>query len=206
MIAAKQEAFEESIRLKNQFRNLDEDEIEFLDSVLESTRAKEEAVKKETKEQLDLFRRQQEEADKALLDAAGNESTVAPATAGSPSAEEGQWAVNARKRKRAKEKEVLKGVKLRKSSSTIEQVASPSTETDPVPSIPKSKSNPSNSKPVQKAGQATVKDAVIKTGITLSSTEERSGEKGPSATSSAKPTNGGLPSLGLGDYSSDDES
>ena len=62
--AAKQEAFEESIRSRNQFRSLDEDEVDFLDSVLESTRAKEAEVKKQTTEQLEAFRRQQEEAEK----------------------------------------------------------------------------------------------------------------------------------------------
>ncbi len=120
-VAAKQEAFEESIKLKNQFRNLDEDEIEFLDSVLESTRAKEEAVKRETTEQLDIFRRQQEEADKVILaEGGGTEGGTGETKAASPTAEGSAWAVNARKRKRAKEKEGLKGVKLRKSSSTVE--------------------------------------------------------------------------------------
>lgn len=188
--------------MKNQFRNLDEDEIEFLDSVLESTRAKEEAVKKETKEQLDLFRRQQEEADKALLDAAGNKSTVAPATAGSPPTEEGQWAVNARKRKRAKEKEVLKGVKLRKSSSTSEHVASPSTANHSILFAPNVKSKPSNSKTVPEEHQATAKDANLK----ASAKSRPSVENTSSTASSTKLTNGGLPGLGLGDYSSDDES
>ena len=119
-LAAKEEAFQESIKLKNQFRNLDEDEVEFLDSVLESTRKKEEEVKKETSEQLDLFRRQQEEKDKELLE--GGEE--ADGKAGSPTTGESQssWAVNARKRKRVKENEKagLKGLKLRKSSSTGE--------------------------------------------------------------------------------------
>lgn len=100
--------------MKNQFRNLDEDEIEFLDSVLESTRAKEEAVKKETTEQLDVFRRQQEEADKALLSEAAGTNDASPLGLVS---RESQWAINAPKRKRAKEKEGLKGVKLRKLSS-----------------------------------------------------------------------------------------
>ena len=120
ILAAKEEAFQESIKLKNQFRNLDEDEVEFLDSVLESTRKKEEEVKKETSEQLGLFRRQQEEKDKELLE--GGEE--ADGKAGSPTAGESQstWAVNARKRKRAKENERagLKGLKLRKSLSTGE--------------------------------------------------------------------------------------
>ena len=88
--------------------------------MLESTRAKEEAVKRETTEQLDLFRRQQEEADKALLEESGEKEDGEGGKAGSPTAGENQWAINARKRKRAKEKEVLKGVKLRKGSSTSE--------------------------------------------------------------------------------------
>ena len=120
ILAAKEEAFQESIKLRNQFRNLDEDEVEFLDSVLESTRKKEEEVKKETSEQLDLFRRQQEEKDKELLE--GGEET--DGKAGSPIIAESQsaWVVNARKRKRIKENERagLKGLKLRKSSSAGE--------------------------------------------------------------------------------------
>lgn len=111
---AKQEAFEESIRLKNQFRNLDEDEIEFLDSVLESTRAKEEAVKKETTEQLDIFRRQQEEADKAIMSEAVGVEDTSPVGGIPPG--ESQWAINARKRKRAKGREALLGGKVRKTS------------------------------------------------------------------------------------------
>ena len=98
---------------------MDEDEVEFLDSVLESTRKKEEEVKKETSEQLDLFRRQQEEKDKELL-----EGGEVDGKAGSPTSGESQspWAVNARKRKRTKETDRagLKGLKLRKSSSTGE--------------------------------------------------------------------------------------
>lgn len=67
-LAAKQEAFEESIRLKNQFRPLDEDEVDFLDAVLESNRAKENAVKQEAAEQLEAFRKQRALAEQALLD------------------------------------------------------------------------------------------------------------------------------------------
>ncbi|KAJ8610152.1 hypothetical protein MRB53_038759 [Persea americana] len=63
---AKQEAFEESIRLKNQFRTLDEDEADFLESVLASTRKKEAEERKETVEQLAVFRAQQEAAEKGL--------------------------------------------------------------------------------------------------------------------------------------------
>ncbi|OJD15984.1 hypothetical protein AJ78_03816 [Emergomyces pasteurianus Ep9510] len=111
--AAKQEAFEESIKLKNQFRSLDEDEVEFLDSVLESTRAQEAALKRETREQLEIFHRQRQEAEKALVGASsGNPSAVAA----SPPDEE-QWMITGRKRRRTKEKDAFPGVKLRKSSS-----------------------------------------------------------------------------------------
>ncbi|KAL8863131.1 MAG: hypothetical protein Q9178_000505 [Gyalolechia marmorata] len=140
----KQEAFEESIRLKNQFRNLDEDEVEFLDSVLESTRAKEDAVKKETAEQLNLFRRQQDEADKASLDLTGTRTDASsePGTQPETFAANSQWAINARKRKRLKDKGVLPGVKLRKSSSTSE------TPTSPLLAIPRTSSGVKDS-PVQ---------------------------------------------------------
>ncbi|KAI4171147.1 MAG: hypothetical protein LQ348_006989 [Seirophora lacunosa] len=128
--AAKQEAFEESIRLKNQFRTLDEDEVEFLDSVLESTRAKEDAVKKETTEQLELFRRQQDEADKANLKEADTETTTAPSPSERQSPDS-PWAVNARKRKRAKYNDTIPGLKLRKSSSTAKEPASVSSAKSP---------------------------------------------------------------------------
>jgi hypothetical protein len=117
-LAAKQDAFEESIRLKNQFRSLDDDEIEFLDSVLESTRAKEEAIKRETAEQLDLFRRQQEQADKVLLlESADGSDLTRPQDAISSPSGKSQWDFTAKKRRRANENEVLKGIKIRKSSS-----------------------------------------------------------------------------------------
>ncbi|RDL42285.1 Uncharacterized protein BP5553_02264 [Venustampulla echinocandica] len=115
--AAKQDAFDEAHRLKNQFRALDEDEAEFLDSVLESTRAEEARVKKETAEGLALFRQQQEEADKKARrgsdDAANADDT-------SPTVEEEVWVVGGRKRKRTKEKEVFKGVRIRRASTANE--------------------------------------------------------------------------------------
>lgn len=92
--------------------------MEFLDSVLESTRTQEAAIKKETNEQLELFHRQRQQADQALLDTSGGKTGETNAVgAGSP-AEEEQWATTNRKRRRAKEKDALRGVKLRKSSSS----------------------------------------------------------------------------------------
>lgn len=107
MVVAKQEQFEEKMRLKNQFRSLDEDEIEFLDSVLESTRAQEAAVKKDTADQLELFRRQREEAEKAMLGPTSSEVTPA---------EEEEWVIPGRKRRRDKKDLLIPG-KRRKSSA-----------------------------------------------------------------------------------------
>ncbi|EGP92223.1 uncharacterized protein MYCGRDRAFT_28186, partial [Zymoseptoria tritici IPO323] len=104
--AAKQDAFEESIKLRNQFQALDEDDVEFLDSVLESTRKQEAAVRKQTREELEAFKRQQQEAEQAakVMD-------VLP----EPPVETSSWTVS-RKRKKGRE-DVLGGVKLRKASS-----------------------------------------------------------------------------------------
>ena len=126
-IAAKQEAFEEANRLKNQFRGVDEDEAEWLDSVLESTRAEEDRVKKETAEGLALFRQQQEEADKK----ARTGSDAAATVEGSPVAEEESWVAGGRKRKRTKEKEGLKGVKIRRASTSTEATKPPESDLQP---------------------------------------------------------------------------
>ncbi|OQE37794.1 hypothetical protein PENCOP_c009G06321 [Penicillium coprophilum] len=106
---AKQEAFEEKSRLRNQFRSLDEDEVEFLDSVLESTRAQEAAVKKETADQLEAFRRQREEAEKALRESASSDVTTGQGEA---------WSALARKRRRDKQRDLLIPGKKRKASAT----------------------------------------------------------------------------------------
>ena len=92
--------------MKNQFRSLDEDEVEFLDSVLESTRAKEAEVKRDTNHQLDAFRRQQEEAEKSTNQ---SESAEQPDT--------GIWKAGPRKRKKGREA-AIGGIKLRRISTT----------------------------------------------------------------------------------------
>jgi len=83
--------------------------------VLESTRAEEERVKRETAEGLELFRRQQDEADKR----ARRESEGTQTEEGSPVAEE-EWVAAGRKRKRNKDKEGLRGVKVRRASSAAD--------------------------------------------------------------------------------------
>ncbi|KAI0994527.1 hypothetical protein K3495_g13655 [Podosphaera aphanis] len=106
---AKQEAFEEAHRLRNQFRALHQDEIDFLDSVLERTRAEEARIKKETLHGLHSFRQQQEAADQ--------KTSNADAIGASLKLEEVEsWASVTRKRKRPAEKrESLIGKTPRKS-------------------------------------------------------------------------------------------
>ncbi|KAI7091373.1 hypothetical protein KC356_g764 [Hortaea werneckii] len=112
--AAKQEAFDEATRFRNQFRSLDEDEVEFLDSVLESSRTQEAEVKKETREQLEAFRKLQEDAEKKAVAGQEGEDAVEVATADV----ETSWALGPRKRKKGKERGgVLGGIKLRKAES-----------------------------------------------------------------------------------------
>lgn len=108
---------------------MNEDEVEFLDSILERTRAEEDRVKKETQEGLALFRQQQEEADKKA-----RRGSNGPAVEESAAAEEEPWAAG-RKRKRAKEKEGLKGVKARR-SSTLTEISKPLQASPKTPATP----------------------------------------------------------------------
>lgn len=202
--AAKQEAFEESIRLKNQFRSLDEDEVEFLDSVLESTRTREEEIRRETAEQLDLFRRQQEEADKALLVEAAVDGDGAGGVGGDGAVEGEQWVVSGKKRRRGRERQVLKGIKLRKTSATGESGAAQPDEhgavTGPVSEaaikgsevVPRKQGVPeTNSVKTESIGNA---------GGARSATVSK-----PPPTDATVPANKSAAVLGLGNYSSDDE-
>ncbi|KAM0803860.1 N-terminal domain of NEFA-interacting nuclear protein NIP30-domain-containing protein [Usnea florida] len=207
--AAKEEAFQESIKLRNQFRNLDEDEVEFLDSVLESTRKKEEEVKKETSEQLDLFRRQQEDKDKELLE--GGEKL--DGKDGSPTGGESQspWAVNARKRKRAKENEKagLRGLKLRKSSSTGEAPVElgKSSLTSKAPDISNTEVDEDS---VGELKTTATKIPSTKEKTTTKVSPSRPSERFTTQTHREQDKSSGLkaafsPGLGLAGYSSDDE-
>ncbi|KID87977.1 NEFA-interacting nuclear protein NIP30 [Metarhizium guizhouense ARSEF 977] len=54
--AAKQAAFEEQNKIRNQFRALDDDEIEFLDEVVAARRKEEERVRRETEDGVRAFR------------------------------------------------------------------------------------------------------------------------------------------------------
>ncbi|EON97533.1 putative nefa-interacting nuclear protein [Phaeoacremonium minimum UCRPA7] len=110
--AAKQAAFEEANKIRNQFRALDDDEIEFLDGVRENSRQEEERRRIEIEEGLKAFREAQAKgAHQAPQDddEGWNEATQELGGGGD------EWAVSSRKRKREKEK-VIKGIKRRTSS------------------------------------------------------------------------------------------
>ncbi|KAF2019068.1 hypothetical protein BU24DRAFT_458779 [Aaosphaeria arxii CBS 175.79] len=186
--AAKQDAFEEANRLKNQFRALDDSEAEFLDAVLESTRKQEETIRKDTLEQLDLFRKHQEEVErKALLEQ----------NAGDPVTAEGapQWGVN-RKRKKGNEKDggLLRGAKSRKASSGAAEMEPKKAVADELDSD--KKANRTKEKTVAGRGSDSVagKEAVK---------SPQALKPAGAASPPAKPT---VPlSLGLGYASSDDD-
>ncbi|KAH7022633.1 N-terminal domain of NEFA-interacting nuclear protein NIP30-domain-containing protein [Ilyonectria destructans] len=103
--AAKQAAFEEQSKLRNQFRALDDDEIDFLDDVRAAKRAEEDRVRRETEEGLKAFRERQKGGGEAP-DAGGEDAAV--------EGEGESWDVG-KKRKRVKDREV-KGVRRRASN------------------------------------------------------------------------------------------
>ncbi|OHE94919.1 hypothetical protein CORC01_09838 [Colletotrichum orchidophilum] len=109
--AAKQAAFEEANKIRNQFRALDDDEIDFLDEVRASKRAAEEKVRRETEEGLAAFRRARgqeqgvKRAGEGDDDAVSGGGDVAAGVADStlPDGADGgdeEWAVGPRKRRR----------------------------------------------------------------------------------------------------------
>ncbi|KOS39169.1 hypothetical protein ACN38_g10019 [Penicillium nordicum] len=187
---AKQEAFEEKSRLKNQFRSLDEDEVDFLDSVLESTRAKEAAVKKETAEQLAAFHRQREEAQKALLESTSLEV---------PPVKSDQWTALARKRRNDKHRSALISGKKRKASATDN-----ATGKDTNNGEDSQKQDEAGGSSTKKLDQGTSKsDQVTPIAPATQPKVVTDTEKGqPKAKSPTKPP---LVSLGLAGYNSDSE-
>lgn len=107
--AAKQAAFEEASRLKNQFRALDDDEVEFLDGVRERRRAEEERLRRETEEGLKGFRELQ-----SKVSAAGE----GDGPEGEGAVEGASWSVGRKRKRRKDEPEgVLKGLKRRTSAA-----------------------------------------------------------------------------------------
>jgi len=85
---------------------------------MDAKRKEEAAVKKDTLEQLDLFRKQQEEAERKALEEESN---------GPPVAEDAQWIASGRKRKKGPEGGLLKGVRLKKTTSNFDNNAAAKT-------------------------------------------------------------------------------
>lgn len=186
--AAKQEAFEEAAKLKHQFRSLDEDDVSFLNGIRESEAAKEREVQKQTLDQLEAFRKQQE------VSAAATDSDPT-ADPDATLVENGiTWTVPTKKRKRETVKG-LKGVKsVKTAASTDEEVTEPKTE-----AVTSKKSD-------TKDGVETV--AIDRVDVAQAT---KAGPKvmAPSALFVAASDNVGAPKagpiLGLGDYSSDED-
>jgi hypothetical protein len=162
--------------LTKQFRSLDEDEIEFLDSVQEAARAKELAEKRATKEGLEEFRKQQEEAERAAKE---QEGAVSPPTVTE------SWAVGPRKRKKGKEKDGIGGLKIRRTSSTGEQAKKDEDTPKPVTTKP----DDQTASPKLQQQQSSIKEQ---------------SDKKPASTPPASPP-APAAGLGLGAYSSDED-
>ncbi|CAC9893481.1 unnamed protein product [Aureobasidium pullulans] len=194
VLQANKEAFEEAAKLKNQFRSLDQDEVEFLDTVMETTRAKEDAVRKETAEQLEAFRRQQEDTEKASREAAPEASNQS---------EGDTWAFNARKRKRNREKEAIAGLKLRKSSSSTAQMT-PDAGVGPAATTSDDKNAPPSSPAPTPADQSASAKSVQPPAAAIDKAVLDKVDKAP-ATAAASTSPAPAAALGLAAYSSDDD-
>ena len=176
---------------------MDEHEVEFLDSVLSTTRAQEAAVQKETSEQLDLFRKQQEQAQKTQVTERSEKSPI----------EEGErWTSGPKKRKR--EKETIPGVKLRKSSSATQEKETALLDTPAKTSWAGAASRDrrisSEQEESQEVQTQAIPSRIQSSGTAAISTLQTLDKKPPTSAkvSSSQATGGGL---GLGNYSSDED-
>lgn len=186
---AKQEEFEEKIKLKNQFRSLDEDEVDFLDSIMESTRAQEATVKKETAEQLELFRRQREEAEKAHLE--DNTADVAPVAEGE------DWKIAPRKKRRDKSSTLLVPGRKRKSVGE-DTTDDPSKEPGQNKKAKENVEDKGSKDVTSTTAEDDVKQADVDNGIKVA---KGTLAQQPTKQAASPPA----PSLGLAGYSSDSE-
>ncbi|KAF8459075.1 N-terminal domain of NEFA-interacting nuclear protein NIP30-domain-containing protein [Terfezia claveryi] len=111
--ARKQEEFEEKLKFKNQFKPLDEDDVEYLDSIMSEQTRTEQLRKQKLASQLDQFRKAQYEAENA---------GSAEALENIPKVEDivpGGWNASGRKRKKLTATEGATssaGLKIRKMS------------------------------------------------------------------------------------------
>ncbi|KAI0904827.1 hypothetical protein F4823DRAFT_170429 [Ustulina deusta] len=201
--AAKQAAFEEQNRIRNQFRALDDDEIEFLHGVSDERRAEEERVRRETEEGLASFRKAQQ-----AVGGSGADDTTGVGNAdrdGDVVAEE--WGAAAgRKRKREREKAGLKGVR-RKTSITEGDKKDERNGAGKAAGKFEGKDDLVSS--AERVGNDEVKRSDTKFALTSTESEPVAvkgvstspSTQAPSVTSTSNPK----PSLGLVDYGSDED-
>jgi hypothetical protein len=102
----KQAEFEERARYKLHV-SLNDEEADYLDSIEERRRKEEVKMKRDTQEQLEAFRKQQEEDARSALEAEDTDL---------PTKKQVLWAAPGRKRKQGPSFGLLKGVKLRKAN------------------------------------------------------------------------------------------
>ncbi|KAI0020525.1 hypothetical protein F4780DRAFT_363398 [Xylariomycetidae sp. FL0641] len=200
--AAKQAAFEESTRLRNQFRALDDDEVDFLEGVQDAARAAEAARRRETEAGLAAFRAAQKLQLQGSAEATTT-TTTATATTTTAAAENQQaveeWTPTAgRKRKRDKAGiGVLKGVvKRRVSAGPEKQTGAEGGDAGETKKKPEEEEE-KEEKGKEKASAEEAKPTTEEEG----KAKEEAAAKPAAA---AKPT-AAKPKLGLVDYGSDDD-
>ncbi|KAI1136868.1 hypothetical protein F5Y05DRAFT_88985 [Hypoxylon sp. FL0543] len=186
--AAKQAAFEEQNRIRNQFRALDDDEIEFLEGVRDERRVEEERVRRETEERLARFR----EAQKATGTVATSADDVGGDGGGGGGGEEDvvvAWTGAGKKRKRGDKeaKSIVKGVKRR--TSELEREGEVAAESKPEDMKPEART-----KATPAGNTHTHADPKSSTGAAVDKSPAEKAAPG-------KPK----PKLGLVDYGSDED-
>lgn len=151
--------------------------------MLESTRAKDATVKKETLEQLDIFKKQQEEANKRALEVDEIAETLP----------KDEWSV-AKKRKRQAKTDPLLGVKVRRKSSSAkdQHVSSPSSE-EPRHKSPLVSDNSSTQATPLSLEPAKTRSEGLQSATSLARSQQTSSVGDPA------------PGLGLVAYDSDDD-
>lgn len=154
-------------------------------------------MKKETMEQLEMFHRQREEAEKKAF--AEGENTDKPG-AGSPTEEE-QWTIPGRKRRRAQGNDVLPGVKLRKSSSSASHPATSEKSKDASKPETAKPDIQRTEEPLSKAANSPKPSGPLEKPV---QSAQKKGAERPASTN-AKAAPAVATALGLGAYSSDED-
>lgn len=121
--AAKQEAFEEATKVRNQFRPLDDSEVAFLESIKQKEQSEADKVRKETEEQLAAFRREREAAEEKARELEASQAT----REGSGEVTQDTWTTT-KKRRRAKDDD-KSGIPKSLKTSTSKEEAHPSSTT-----------------------------------------------------------------------------